>query len=113
MREEIDALRAASQGRLRVTYLDTDAEGFGCHVLAQEALRPVLDAQARPPPSTATATATATATGGRMVYVCGSDGFVEHWCGGIVRDENRKKVQGPLRGVLSQLDLGAHEVYKF
>ena len=51
--------------------------------------------------------------GQRMVFVCGTDGFVAHWAGPIIRDENKKKQQGPLLGVLSQLGLTAAEVYKF
>ena len=52
-------------------------------------------------------------TSKRMVFVCGCDGFVDYWAGGIVRDENKKKIQGPLRGLLSDAGLTSDEVYKF
>ena len=99
MWHELEEMATHSGGRLRVTFWDTSKEGGrGDVALAKSAIfDDAEDAN----------------QGERMVFVCGTDGFVAHWAGPIIRDENKKKQQGPLLGVLSQLGLTAAEVYKF
>ena len=110
MQADIDLLSESSGGRLHVTYLDTNTSGRGNAALAVEALglaglEPEAGAHGSVP--------SVPSSKQRMVYVCGTDGFVEHWCGGIVRDADNKKMQGPVQGVLAEVGLQESEVYKF
>jgi len=108
LREEIVDMAVNSGGRLRVTFFDTALEGGrGDVALAQEAL---LDDNT---PDAAEANSGSFGGGKRMVYVCGSDGFVAHWAGSVLKDENKKKIQGPLEGLLAEAGLTEAEVYKF
>ena len=55
---------------------------------------------------------------GVMVFVCGTDGFVDALAGPIARvvDEatgKKKKVQGPLGGLLREAGFSEDMVYKF
>lgn len=49
--------------------------------------------------------------GSRVILVSGPDGFIEHWAGRKIWVAGRE-VQGPLGGVLSQMDLKGWQVYK-
>ncbi|KAF2491372.1 hypothetical protein BU16DRAFT_117724 [Lophium mytilinum] len=48
---------------------------------------------------------------GKVILVSGPDGFIEHWAGKKLWIGGRE-VQGPLGGVLSQMDLRGWQVYK-
>lgn len=93
MQEELDGMAEEHGERFKVRYLDTSREGRGDAKLAREALHLEGD--------------------DFQVFVCGQDGFVDHWAGGIERDENNKKVQGRVRGVLGELKIAESNVYKF
>lgn len=49
--------------------------------------------------------------GPRVILVSGPDGFIEHWAGRKIWVAGRE-AQGPLGGVLSQMDLRGWQVYK-
>ena len=92
MRKELDEMQEASDS-FDVTYLDTSKFGRGDVELARSSL--VID------------------PANSLTYVCGTDGFVDFWAGSVERDENGKKVQGNLRGILFQAGLRKDGVYKF
>lgn len=54
-----------------------------------------------------------------MIFVCGKDGFVEHWGGKVGRAPNKPdgskgaKIQGPLMGVLKEAGYDASQVFKY
>ena len=54
-----------------------------------------------------------------MIFVCGKDGFVEHWGGPVGRAPNNpdgskgKKIQGELLGVLGKAGYDASQVFKY
>jgi len=54
-----------------------------------------------------------------MIFVCGKDGFVEHWGGPVGRAPNNadgtkgKKIQGELLGVLREARYDASQVFKY
>ena len=54
-----------------------------------------------------------------MIFVCGKDGFVEHWGGKVGRAPNNPdgskgaKIQGPLMGVLREAGYDASQVFKY
>jgi len=53
-----------------------------------------------------------------MVFVCGRDGFVDHWTGPVGRaptEDGSKgpKIQGPLLGVLAEAGFTADQVFKY
>ena len=54
-----------------------------------------------------------------MIFVCGKDGFVEHWGGSVGRAPNKadgskgKKIQGELLGVLKEAGYDASQVFKY
>ena len=54
-----------------------------------------------------------------MIFVCGKDGFVEHWGGKVGRAPNNPdgskgaKIQGPLVGVLKKAGYDASHVFKY
>jgi len=54
-----------------------------------------------------------------MIFVCGKDGFVEHWGGPVGRAPNKadgskgKKIQGELLGVLNAAGYDASQVFKY
>ncbi|KAF2002486.1 hypothetical protein P154DRAFT_430795 [Amniculicola lignicola CBS 123094] len=54
---------------------------------------------------------TETERGSRLILVSGPDGFIEHWAGKKLWIGGRE-VQGPLGGVLGQMDLKGWSVYK-
>ena len=93
MKEELDEMTREHGEKFMVRYLDTEKEGRGDAGLARSAFH--LDGD------------------DFQVFVCGTDGFVDHWCGGIVRDENNKKVQGSVRGILGEIGVKPESVYKF
>ena len=49
--------------------------------------------------------------GRKLILISGPDGFVKHFAGGKVW-QNGKEVQGPLAGILSQIDHSGWEVWK-
>ena len=49
--------------------------------------------------------------GSKLIIVSGPDGFIEHWAGRKIWAEGRE-VQGPLGGVLKEMDLGDWKVFK-
>ena len=49
--------------------------------------------------------------GSKLILVSGPDGFIEHWAGKKLWVGGRE-VQGPLGGVLAQMDLGDWKVFK-
>lgn len=93
MKDEIEDLVKVSLGKFGVIYLDTATSGRGDVDLAKILI--------------------GSSTTDRMVYVCGTDGFVEHWAGGKGRDEFNAKTQGPLGGLLKSVGLTESQVYKF
>ncbi|GAB7365329.1 hypothetical protein MBLNU230_g6409t1 [Neophaeotheca triangularis] len=52
-----------------------------------------------------------THSGSKLIFVCGPEGFVNHWAGPKQWVDGRE-VQGPLRGVLSTLDTKGWSVFK-
>jgi len=67
--------------------------------------------RALPPPSSQSET-------GTMIFVCGMDGFVEHWSGPVMRapsvnGKKGPKIQGPLLGLLKDAGYDASEVFKY
>jgi ferredoxin-NADP reductase len=50
-------------------------------------------------------------TGSKVIFVSGPDGFIEAWAGKKLW-QNGREVQGPLGGILSQMDLKGWSVYK-
>ena len=99
LRRELDELAVMHPDRLTVTYWLTHENGRGDVALAQQAL---------PDPSKVNV----------MVFVCGKDGFVDHWGGPIAREETTdgskgKKIQGPLRGILKDAGFDASQVFKY
>jgi cytochrome-b5 reductase len=54
-----------------------------------------------------------------MIFVCGKDGFVEHWGGPVVRappppgKKKGPKIQGPLLGILAEAGYTADQVFKY
>ena len=77
MKKEIDDLVVESGGNFEVVYLDSATEGRGDVELAKRILKNDDDGDRR-----------------KMVYVCGTDGFVEYWSGMTVRDDFGRKQQG-------------------
>ena len=115
MRDEIDALAAAHPGALRVRHTITDASAEACSADAAGGAMDVargritldLVRSSLPQPGD-----------GVMVFVCGTDGFVDALAGPIARvvDEatgKKKKVQGPLGGLLREAGFSEEMVYKF
>lgn len=110
MKDEIDALAKKHPDRFLVTYSLTEEEekddsdyqyGRGSAQMALDSL---------PPP--------ANGDGSTMVFVCGRDGFVESWGGAVGREATTdgskgKKIQGPLKGWLSEAGYQASEVFKY
>jgi cytochrome-b5 reductase len=96
MRAEIDQLAKAHPARLHVTYcLTQPSESWG-----GERGRGTVDLAYKVLP-----TANGEASGQTMIMVCGTDGFVEHWAGPVLRETDpstgkMRKVQGPLGGIL-------------
>ena len=107
MRDELDSLASAHPERLSVTYSLTQpgdswrgAVGRGSAALAASAL---------PEPA-----------GDVMVLVCGTDGFVDTWAGGITRvtadpasGRKKEKKQGRVGGFLRERGFREAQVYKF
>ncbi|GMH75177.1 hypothetical protein TL16_g06675 [Triparma laevis f. inornata] len=101
MKEEIDALTQEHPDRFKVLYLDTSIGSRGTSQFIRSALNVTPNS---PIPH----------DDELMILICGSDGFVDYWAGGIVRDESNKKVQGNLKGVLAEIEeLVPEHVYKF
>jgi cytochrome-b5 reductase len=54
-----------------------------------------------------------------MVFVCGTDGFVNHWAGPVTRGppppgkKKGMKVQGPLLGILKEAGYESYQVFKY
>lgn len=111
LREEADALAESSGGRFRVvhwmtggetTTTDDDATRRGDADLARRTL---------PPPSET--------DGDTMIFVCGTDDFVAHWGGPVLRSPPKpngkkgSKIQGPLLGVLKKAGYRETEVFKY
>ena len=112
MREELDRLAAEHPGRFRVTYTLTGEgggegqwdgrRGRGDAGMALEAL---------PPP--------AGGDGSTMIFVCGTDGFVDTWAGPVGRappladGSKGPKVQGALTGILRRAGYTESEVFKY
>jgi len=54
-----------------------------------------------------------------MIFVCGRDGFVEHWAGPVARGPpppgkmKGPKIQGPLLGILKDAGYDASQVFKY
>jgi len=111
LKKELDDLVKEYPDRVSVTYSltgsdmgDTDKgykSGRGDKQLAHEAL---------PHPSLGKDV---------MIFVCGKDGFVEHWGGPVGRAPNKadgskgKKIQGELLGVLKEAGYDASQVFKY
>lgn len=49
--------------------------------------------------------------GAKLIIVSGPDGFIEHWAGRKVWQDGRER-QGPLGGILKEMDLGDWKVFK-
>ncbi|KAL7541467.1 hypothetical protein ACHAXR_012300 [Thalassiosira sp. AJA248-18] len=115
MRGELDQLAKDHPERFKVSYsltgthVRSDWSGYtgrGSISMAQETL---------PPPSSS-----ASADGKRtMIFVCGTDGFRDHWSGPIARGPNLPdgtrgaKIQGPLLGLLRDAGYDASDVFKY
>ena len=123
MRAEIDSLAARFPARFQVTYLFTrqyapplptgGAGAWGGAVVVSGRGSVELARQALPPPSSSRG-----GGGTTMVMVCGTDGFVEHWSGAVTRvvdaaTRKKRKVQGPVTGLLGEAGYSEAEVYKF
>lgn len=104
MRDELDRLSIEHFSRFSVTYALTQPpsnwggdSGRGDVAMATAAL---------PPPGEDT-----------LVLVCGTDGFVDYWSGGIERvktaDGKKEKRQGPLRGLLRDRGFTEEMVFKY
>ena len=102
MKAELDAFAAANPDRLRVSYALTEPDSAWTGGAGRGDVG-MLRAAGLSDGLTDEAT---------MCFVCGTAGFVDHWAGGIERVDGRK-VQGTLRGVLSQAGFDASQVYKF
>ena len=84
--------------------VDESGGGFSCHYTSAESAVELFKRAA----------AKLDTRQSRQVFVCGSDGFVEYWAGGIVRDkQTNKKIQGDVGGVLGECGYAPQEVYKF
>ena len=106
LKNELDQLVERHSERLKVTYSLTGDnvtydfhQGRGDVALARKSL---------PDPSLENV----------MVFVCGKDGFVDHWGGKIEREKTTdgskgKKVQGPLKGILRDAGYDASQVFKY
>jgi cytochrome-b5 reductase len=109
MREDLDSLSHEFPDRLIVTYsltADTVPEAWDGFTGRgdQKMIRAAL-----PPP---------TGDGSTMIFVCGTDGFVETWGGPVGRAKTSdgskgRKVQGPLTGLLAEAGYQATEVFKY
>ena len=98
---ELQTLAKKYPNRLQVTNLLTQEAGRGSIELIQEVL---------PDPR----------LGDRvMLFVCGTDGFVDHWAGKIGRappppgKTKGPKIQGPLLGLLKEAGYDASQVFKY
>jgi len=109
MRKELDALAAEHPDRFEVAYsLTSPPAGWGSHTGrgSPEMVRATL-----PPP--------ASADGSTMIFVCGTDGFVEMWGGPVGRAPKKAdgskgaKIQGPLTGLLAAAGFDPSEVFKY
>lgn len=107
LREELEALVSSSHGRFRVTHSLT-GEDHGSY----ESGRGTVDSlrRALPPSSSDDDT---------MIFVCGTDGFVEFWGGPVGRAPPKAdgtkgpKIQGPLLGLLRDAGYRESEVFKY
>jgi cytochrome-b5 reductase len=110
MKAELDAMAAAHPERFQVAYSLTGPvysgwpgfTGRGSLAMIQSAL---------PPPG---------APNGRtMIFVCGTDGFVDTWGGKTGRGPQKAdgskgpKIQGPLTGLLAEAGFHEAEVFKY
>lgn len=110
MKAELDAMAAAHPERFQVAYSLTGPvysgwpgfTGRGSMAMIQSAL---------PPPGAP--------NGSTMIFVCGTDGFVDTWGGKTGRGPKKAdgskgpKIQGPLTGLLAEAGFHEAEVFKY
>jgi len=117
MRHELEELADKHPGRLHLSFSLTQPPPGWKGLVGRGSVSMVIDSLPAPsmlPPPTGGEGGGGTA----MVMVCGTDGFVDTWAGGIERaidptTGKSNKVQGSLKGLLASAGFQEHEVYKF
>mmetsp|Transcript_58248 Transcript_58248/g.142406 ORF Transcript_58248/g.142406 Transcript_58248/m.142406 type:complete len:501 (-) Transcript_58248:44-1546(-) len=110
-RSEIDKMAEKYKGRFHVSYALTN------YVNGDNSSSKYL--VGRGDVGTAKATLPPPRPGKTMIFVCGKDGFVEHWAGPVGRappppgKKKGPKIQGPLLGVLADAGYTADQVFKY
>ena len=97
--QELEALKKKAGGRLQVEYFVDEEKTFIRPAHIREHLRHSQSAQG------------AQEGGQNLILVSGPDGFIEHWAGKKVW-VGGKEAQGPLGGVLCELELKDWKVWK-
>jgi ferredoxin-NADP reductase len=117
LRKECDELAAKYPNRFQVTYSltgdnESAEEEDGPWVRDRNSVE--LAKKALPDPDAE--------DGESMVFVCGRDGFVNHWAGPVTRGPpppgkkstgKGPKVQGPLLGILKEAGFESYQVFKY
>merc|ERR1712238_113824 len=124
-RKEIEALRDKYPDNFFVTYLLTRQEE---EEQEQESTNNIqflygsrgdVDVAQKALPQPSSSSLSDTDTTDAMIFVCGRDGFVEHWAGPVTRGppppgKNKgPKIQGPLVGVLEEAGYDESQVFKY
>ena len=112
LKKELDSLMKEYPDRVSVTYSLTgsDMEGDTDEVYKRGRGDTNLALDSLPHPTLGKAV---------MIFVCGKDGFVEHWGGPVGRAPSKadgtkgKKIQGELLGVLQEAGYDASQVFKY
>jgi len=123
LRDRLDEMVVAREGRFRVTYSLTSLEEEEEEEAANDSTGAVttklekgrgsvsMIQKSLPPPTKG--------DGSTMILVCGTDGFVDWWAGPVGRapatDDGKKgpKIQGPLLGLLRDAGYEESEVFKY
>jgi cytochrome-b5 reductase len=126
MKKEINELVAGHPDRLTVTYILTEPSedwkgltGRGSVEMARQLIPSPIDEEEGTSGDSYLPTETKQEGRARsMVMVCGRDGFVETWAGGLVRipaspGVKKQKLQGPVGGFLGPLGYDELQVNKF
>ena len=99
MVQELEALKRKAEGRVQVEYFVDDEKTFIRPAYICEHLRHSQSAQG------------VQEGGQKLILVSGPDGFIEHWAGKKVWVGGHE-TQGPLHGVLGELELKDWRVWK-
>jgi cytochrome-b5 reductase len=101
LRDELDSLAAASQGRIKIRYIvETPTQDKGIFAVGRatpELIRSVMPAPAEDV----------------LVCVCGPNKMLEVVCGGKVFEQGKAPKQGPVAGFLRDCGYSEEMVYKF